>query len=95
VCGEGGGVGGGDGRAGANSVVRTGSGWSWCPNSRSLVPDPLGHQLPALLSPGRMAAPPVGIDLLVFICEHRLKGTAMKVQLDDFAGGKPRLAAGG
>jgi hypothetical protein len=50
------------------------------------VPDPLGHQLPALLSPGRMAAPPVRVDLLVFIREHRLKGTTMQVQFDDIAG---------
>ena len=33
----------------------------------SQVPDPLGDQLPALLSPSRMAAPSVEIDLLVFI----------------------------
>lgn len=33
----------------------------------SQVPDPLGHQLPALLAPGRVAAPSAGIDLLVFI----------------------------
>ena len=31
------------------------------PQFESQVPDPLGDQLPALLSPGRMAAPAVGI----------------------------------
>ena len=31
------------------------------------VPDPLSHQLPAFLFPGRMGAPSVGIDLLFFI----------------------------
>lgn len=37
------------------------------PEFESQVPDPLGDQLPTLLSPGRMAAPSVGIDLLVFV----------------------------
>jgi hypothetical protein len=41
------------------------------PQFESQVPDPLGDQLPALLSRGRMAAPSVGIDLLVFIRERR------------------------
>lgn len=57
------------------------------------VPYPLGHQLPALLPPGRIAAPSVGIDLLVFVRERRLKGPAMQVQFDDITGGKRRLAA--
>jgi hypothetical protein len=52
------------------------------------VPHPLGHQLPALLSPGRVAAPSVGIDLLVFIEERRLKSATMEVQLDHIAGGE-------
>jgi hypothetical protein len=58
------------------------------PQFEPQVPRPLRYQLPALLSPGRMAAPPVGIDLLVFIRERRLKGTAMQVQLDHIAGGE-------
>jgi hypothetical protein len=32
-----------------------------------------------------MAAPPVGIDLLIFICSCRLESTAMEVQFDDIA----------
>jgi hypothetical protein len=58
------------------------------PQVESQVPDPLGDELPALLSRGRMAAPAVGIDLLVFIREHRLKGPTMQVHLNDIAGGK-------
>ena len=61
------------------------------PQLQAEVPDPLGDQLPAFLSPGRMATPPVGIDLLVFIGEQRLKGTTMQVQLDHIAGGEGAL----
>jgi hypothetical protein len=50
------------------------------------VPHPLGDQLPALLSPGRVAAPAIGINFLIFIRERRLKGTTMQVQLDDIGG---------
>src|SRR5437588_6512931 len=56
------------------------------PQFQPEVPHPLTHRLPALLSPGRMAAPSVGIDLLVFIRERRLKGPTMQVQLDHIAG---------
>ena len=55
------------------------------------VPDPLGHALPGFLSPGRMTAPSVGIDLLIFIRERRLKGTAMQVQLNHIAGSEDVL----
>jgi hypothetical protein len=44
------------------------------------VPGPLCHHLPALLSPGRVRAPTVGIDLLIFIRECRLKGSTMQIQ---------------
>jgi hypothetical protein len=37
------------------------------PQLQAQVPDPLGHQLPALLPPGRVAAPPIGIDLLILV----------------------------
>jgi hypothetical protein len=57
----------------------------------SQVPDPLGDQLPALLSRGRMAAPSVGIDLLVFIRQDWFKGPAMQVQLDHIAGSESVL----
>ncbi len=52
------------------------------------VPDPLSHALPGFLPPGRVAAPPVGILLDVFVCQYRLKGTTMQVQFDDIAGGE-------
>jgi hypothetical protein len=39
-------------RAGAMEVVRTGRGASLCPNSKSLVPGPLGDDLPGFLPPG-------------------------------------------
>src|SRR5712692_1055566 len=55
------------------------------------IPYPLGHHLPGFLSPGGVAAPPVGIDLLVFICQCRLKGAAMQVQLDDIGSSEPLL----
>lgn len=50
------------------------------------VPDPWSHRLPALLSPGRMAAPSVRIDLRVFIRERRLKGTTMHRPRNHIAG---------
>ncbi|HXR66769.1 MAG TPA: hypothetical protein VN729_12630, partial [Ktedonobacteraceae bacterium] len=33
-----------------------------------------------------MAAPPIGVDLLIFIGERRLKGATMQVQLNHIAG---------
>jgi len=38
-----------------------------------------------------MAAPSIWIDLLVFICQYRLKGPTMEIQLDDIAGGEGML----
>jgi hypothetical protein len=35
-----------------------------------------------------MAAPPIGILLDVFVCQCRLKGTAMQVQLEHIASGE-------
>ncbi len=52
------------------------------------VPHPLGHQLPTFLAPGRVRAPSVGVDLLIFIRERWLKGATMQVQLDDIGGGE-------
>src|SRR5579883_650021 len=52
------------------------------------IPYPLGDQLPALLSPGRMTTPSIRIDLLIFIGEHRLKSAAMQIQFNNIAGGK-------
>jgi hypothetical protein len=64
------------------------------PQFESQVPDPLGYQLPALLSPGHMAAPAIGIDLLIFIGECRLKSATMQVQLDHIAGREGVLRQG-
>lgn len=52
------------------------------------VPYPLSYALPGFLSPGRVAAPSIGINFLVFIRERRLKGATMQVQLDDIGGGE-------
>jgi len=38
-------------------------------------------------------APTIGVLFVVFICQSRLKGAAMQIQLDDIGGGKPRLVA--
>src|SRR5690242_11507781 len=58
------------------------------PQFEPQVPDPLSDQLPALLAPGRVAAPSVGIDLLVFIREDRFKSATVQIQFDHIAGGE-------
>jgi hypothetical protein len=80
--------------AGANSVVRTGVGSGRCPNSRSLVPHPLRDHLPALLSPGGVAAPAIRVEFLIFIGERRLKGATMQIEFDDIGSGEGRLWQG-
>lgn len=55
------------------------------------VPHPLGDQLPALLSPGRVTTPTIRVDFLVFISQSRLKGTTMQIQLNDVSGGEGAL----
>jgi hypothetical protein len=50
------------------------------------VPHPLGNQVPAFLSPGRMTTPSLGIDLLIFIGKQRFTGPAMQRQRNDIAG---------
>lgn len=52
------------------------------------VPLPLRHHLPALLPPGGVAAPAIGILLVVFICQRRLESPPVQVQLDDIGGGE-------
>lgn len=47
------------------------------------VPNPLRHALPGFLSPGRVTAPSIWINLLIFIGKGRLKGATMQVQFDD------------
>src|SRR5713226_5346741 len=58
------------------------------PQFQPEVPDPLRDQLPAFLTPGGMAAPAVGILLVVFIRQCRLKGAAMQIQFDDIDRGE-------
>ncbi len=50
------------------------------------VPHPLRHHLLTLLAPGRVRAPPIGIDFLILVCQDRLKGAAVQVQFNDIAG---------
>ena len=54
---------------------------------QSQVPGPLGYHLPALLSPGRMRAPAIRLDLLVLIKKRRGVSPAMQIQFDDIGGG--------
>src|SRR5512135_3199409 len=58
------------------------------PQLQAEVPYPLRDHLPALLSPGRVTAPPIGVDLLIFIRERRLKGSTMQIQLNDVGSGE-------
>ncbi len=53
------------------------------PQFQAEVPHPLRDHLPALLPPGRVAAPTIGVDLPILIGERRLKGPAMQIQLND------------
>ena len=59
----------GSGRAGANSVMRSGSGWSCCPNSSLRFQTRLRNALPGFLPRGGVAAPSVGVLLSVFVCK--------------------------
>src|SRR6266516_50397 len=58
------------------------------PQFQAQVPHPLRDHLPALLPPGGVAAPPIGVLFGVLIGESRLKGAAMQIQLDDIGGGE-------
>ena len=40
-------------------------------SERSLVPHPLCYALPGFLSPGGVAAPPIGIVFLILICQSK------------------------
>lgn len=59
------------------------------------IPGPLRHHLLALLSPGRVGAPAVGIDFPIFIRACRLKGATMQIQLNDESLGEGVLREGG
>src|SRR5690242_15759287 len=49
------------------------------------VPDPLRHDLPALLPPGGMAAPAIGVAFLILIGKRWFKGATMQVQFDNIS----------
>ena len=55
------------------------------------IPHPLRHHLLALLPPGRVRAPPIGIDLSILIGQSRLKGAAMQIEFDDIGSGECML----
>src|SRR5262245_43607280 len=59
------------------------------------VPHSLCHKLSALLPPGRMTAPAIRVDLLIFIKECRFKGPAMQIQLNDVSSGERSLRQSG
>src|SRR6266566_9597598 len=55
------------------------------PQFQAEVPYPLRDHLLALLPPGGVATPPIGVLLVIFICQSRLEGSAMQVHLDDIS----------
>ena len=61
------------------------------PQLQTEVPHPLRHHLPALLSPGRVRAPAIGILFGILICQRRFKGAAMQVQFDHIGSGERLL----
>jgi hypothetical protein len=65
------------------------------PQFQAEVPHPLRHTLPGELSPGRVAAPPIGVDFLIPIGKRRLKGATMQIQLNDVRGGECALQQSG
>jgi hypothetical protein len=61
------------------------------PQFQAQVPDPLRHQLPAFLPPGRMRAPAIRVLLSSLVSQCRLKSAAMQVEFGDIGGGKRLL----
>jgi hypothetical protein len=61
------------------------------PTDSAEFPDPLRHALPDFLPPGRVAAPSVWINFLIFIGKGRLEGPTMQIQLGDIAGSESVL----
>src|SRR5215471_14417820 len=61
------------------------------PQFQAQVPHPLRHALPGFLPPGRVAAPSIWINFLVFIGKDRLEGPTMQVQLDDITSSEGML----
>jgi len=58
------------------------------PELQAQIPDPLAQDLPELLPTGSMGNPAVRVLLSIFICQHRLKGPAMQVEIKDISGTK-------
>jgi hypothetical protein len=58
---------------------------------QSEVPDPLGNDLPTLLTPGGMAAPTVGLLLAIFIAECIFKRATMQIECDHIGSGEGSL----
>jgi len=54
------------------------------------IPEPLRQDLKAFLSPGRVRDPTIGVLLLVFIGEDRLKRATMQVQIEHIFGTERR-----
>ena len=50
------------------------------------VPEPLGQDLEAFLSPGRVRDPAVGVLFVIFIREDGLKGPTMQIQIQNICG---------
>ena len=50
------------------------------------VPDPLSNDLPALLTPGGMAAPTIGVLLSIFVREGNFKAAPMQRECHDISG---------
>src|SRR5579883_733840 len=65
------------------------------PQFQAEVPHPLRHALPGFLSPGRVTAPPIGVEFLILIGKRRLKGAAMQIQLNDVTGAEGTLRQSG
>ncbi len=61
------------------------------PQFHAQVPHPLRHKLPALLTPGQVTAPTIGVLFSILICQSRLKGATVEVHLDDIRGGERLL----
>ena len=55
------------------------------PQFQAEIPHPLRNHLPALLPPGGVATPAIGVLLVVFICQSRQIGSAMQIHLDDIS----------
>jgi len=58
------------------------------------IPDPLIDTLPALLTPGSMTTPTIGVLFAIFIRERDFKGSAMQVECHHIGSGESALWQG-